>query len=55
MSISASDPAESGVTTGLGDHPDTRRLIGYYIWGSTLVALVERTPDRGGIAQRAID
>ena len=24
MSISASDPAESGVTKGLGDRPDTR-------------------------------
>ncbi len=31
------------------------RLIGYDILGSTLVALVERTPDRNGIAQRAID
>ena len=31
------------------------RLIGYDILGSTLVALVERTPDRNGVAQRAID
>ena len=31
------------------------RLIGYDILGSTLVALVERTPDRSGVAQRAID
>ncbi len=31
------------------------RLIGYDILGSALVALVERKPDRYGIAQRAID
>ena len=31
------------------------RLIGFDILGSTLVALVERTPDRSGVAQRAID
>ena len=31
------------------------RLMGYDIMGSTLVALVERTPDRSGIAQQAID
>ena len=31
------------------------RLIGYDILGSTLVALVERKPDRHGIAPRAID
>lgn len=31
------------------------RLMGYDILGSTLVALVERQPDRYGIAQRAID
>lgn len=31
------------------------RLIGYDILGATLVALVERKPDRYGIAQRAID
>ena len=31
------------------------RLIGYDVLGSTLAALVERTPDRIGIARRAID
>ncbi len=31
------------------------RLMGYDILGSTLVALVERKPDRYGIAQRAVD
>ena len=31
------------------------RLLGYDILGSTLVALVDREPDRYGIAQRAID
>ena len=31
------------------------RLMGYDILGSTLVALVERKPDRYGVAQRAID
>ena len=31
------------------------RLMGYDILDSTLVALVEREPDRDGIAQRAID
>ena len=31
------------------------RLMGFDILGSTLVALVERKPDRHGIAQRAID
>ena len=31
------------------------RLIGYDILDSTLVALVERKPDRNGIARRAID
>ncbi len=31
------------------------RLMGYDIQNSTLVALVERTPDRNGIAQQAID
>lgn len=31
------------------------RLIGHDILGSTLVALVERQPDRNGIATRAID
>ena len=31
------------------------RLMGFDILGSTLVALVERKPDRYGIAQRAID
>ena len=31
------------------------RLIGYDILGATLVALVERKPNRDGIAQRALD
>ena len=31
------------------------RLIDYDMLGSTLVALVERKPDRYGIAQLAID
>ncbi len=31
------------------------RLMGYDILGSTLAALVERTPDRNGFAPRAID
>ena len=31
------------------------RLLGYDLLGTTLAALVERTPDRYGVARRAVD